>query len=176
MEKSEEDGERAPSLIYRRGVSVIISPSLSGSRRASCILFLSLSASLFLFLSFSFCRSICTLPATVIAVALARAQGISPHPSRRSRSLRGTLEWPRRLSALSAHLIHHSTSSIVSANFPHPGGQRGGPSGTVRSSMTTSDFPRCLRFASVPTAHRYPGSLPGALRSSSGSGRTNHRR
>lgn len=96
-------------LIYRRGISVIISPSLSratlGSERGLSRGGPSPSSHLP-------DLSICTLPATVIAVARSH---LSAH---RSRSLRGTLEWPRR--PFSSVGAPHSPflSSIVSANFP----------------------------------------------------------
>lgn len=130
--KKERDGERVPGLIYRRGVSVIISPSLSrptlGSERLSRAPLPSFHPSNL---------SICTLPATVIAVVRSH---LSAH---RSRSLRGTLEWPRRLSALSARLIHHFSPLL----FPRTSRERSGEQGWIRERTlhlfhdATSNFP-----------------------------------
>lgn len=80
--------------------------------------------------------SICTLPATVIAVARSH---LSAH---RSRSLRGTLEWPRRLSALSARLIHHSSPLLSPRTSREHLGERGWvraeeARGYVHSTTTT---------------------------------------
>lgn len=128
-------------MIYRRGVSVIISPSLSrptlGSERGLSRGGAPPLAPLPPFPNLS----ICTLPATVIAVARSH---LSAH---RSRSLRGTLEWPRR--PFSSVGAPHSPflSSIVSANFPRASrgtgvGSRGDAVSVPRRALFLSSFRR----------------------------------
>lgn len=136
-------------MIYRRGVSVIISPSLSSSRRRAQAASPPRTPSVAP-------RSIRTLPATVIAGRSLRIGG-------RSRSLRGTLEWPRVVSFSHAGFQPHSLRRvpafpIVSANFSHPGRRTAGRhrASVVLSLSLAVEVPSAVPLS--PQSESSPGS------------------